>query len=319
MRKPLVHAYRLLVVQYEEYLRVRGISEDDVRHKSREVVAFFAWVHESFGLDDLHRIDGRVLRGYLAYLVSRPSATGGQLAATTVYGLMCRVRGLFRWLKRTGRIHVDPSVDLELPRKPRRVLPKFLEVTDVEKLLGVPDPSRAVGSRDLAILELLYSTGLRCGELCSLRLDQIDLKRANLTVMGKGRKEAMIPFGEKAGRAIANYLAFGRPRLLTKGDGGGLLFVSKSGRILRGNSVAYMVRMNGRKAMIEKGCHPHMLRHSCATHLLRNGADLRVIQTLLRHEDISSTQIYTHVDVSGLMEAQRKYHPREQRQEASHA
>jgi len=313
MRKPLAHAYRLLVVQFEEYLRVRGVVEDDVRHKSREVVAFFAWVQEAFELDDIQRIDGRVLRGYLAHLVSRPSATGGQLAATTVYGLMCRVRSLFRWLKRMGRIHVDPSLDLELPRKPRRMLPRFLDVTDVEKLLAVPDSSRAVGSRDLAILELLYSTGLRCGELCRLRLDQIDLKHASLTVLGKGRKEAMLPFGEKAGRAMANYLAFGRPRLLSKSDGGGLLFVSKSGRPLRANSVAYMVRMCGRAAMIEKGCHPHMLRHSCATHLLRNGADLRVIQTLLRHEDITSTQIYTHVDVSGLREAQRKYHPREQR------
>jgi integrase/recombinase XerD len=313
MRKPLAHAYRLLVVQFEEHQRVHGTVEDDVRRKSREVVAFFAWVQESMELDDVHRIDRRVLRGYLAYLVSRPSATGGRLAPATVYGLMCRVRSLFRWLKRMDKIHVDPSADLELPRKPRRMLPKFLDVTDVEKLLAVPDPSRAVGSRDLAILELLYSTGLRCGELCRLRLDEIDLKGASLTVMGKGRKEAMLPFGEKAGRAIANYLAFGRPRLLTRGDGGGFLFVTKTGRPLRANSVAYMVRMCGRAAMIGKGCHPHMLRHSCATHLLRNGADLRVIQALLRHEDITSTQIYTHVDVGGLREAQKKYHPREQR------
>lgn len=309
--KPLEHQYRLLVVQYEEYLRVRGYTEADVRGKSRDAVQFLSWTQESLGLADIQRVDRKVLLAYQSHLVSRPSRFGGLLNPTTVYGMMSRVRSLFRWLKRTGRIHVDPASDLELPLKPKRILPHILEVQEVEMLLTVPDPGGAIGSRDLAMLELMYSTALRCSEICFLRLDQLDLKNACLTVMGKGRKEAIVPFGDKAGRALANYLAFGRPRLLTRSEGDGRLFVSKTGRKLRGNSVQHMVRKCGLAAGIEKNCHPHMLRHSCATHLLRNGADLRVIQTLLRHEDISSTQIYTHVDVEDLKVAQKKYHPRE--------
>lgn len=309
--RSLCHEHRVLSLQYEEWLRVRGYRESDVGGKIREAEHFFLWLDQVLNLRDMSLVDLRALRAYQTHLSTRDSFWGGKLKPATVYGMMSRVRNLFRWLKQSGRVYVDPSRDLELPIKPRRRLPRVLEVDEMKKLLDVPDAGGVIGSRNLAMLEVIYSTGLRCAEVCGLRLDRVDLKGMRLSVEGKGAKEAVVPFGEKAGRALAHYLVFGRPRLLKDRPDSGLVFLSKSGRALRRNSVQYMVRQCGEQAGLDQSVHPHMLRHSCATHLLRNGADVRVIQRLLRHEDISSTQIYTHVETESLAAAQKKYHPRE--------
>ncbi len=310
----LPHEMRLLLARYGEELRLRGFSAKGVLAKRRDAELFLHWAVRTLDVVCVHRVERKALLGYQSHLLSRDSARGGLLCAATVRGMMGHVHGFFRWLRRSGSIHGDPSRDLELPRRSRRVLPRFLEVGEVERLLGDPDPCDPLGSRDLALLELMYSTGLRCGEVCALCFDRLDLKGACLSLAGKGGKEALVPFGEKAGRALAHYLSFGRPRLAVRS--GGVrdaihVFLSHGGRALQANALQDMVRRRGRSCGLDKACHPHLLRHSCATHLLRNGADLRVIQALLRHSDISSTQIYTHVDVEDLKEALGKYHPRE--------
>jgi integrase/recombinase XerD len=308
----LDHGYKLLLRQFGEHMRARGFAEGSIRGQCDNVRRFLVWAQDNLGVKDIHRLDRRAVLGFQTFLLNLEGGRNGKLSSATVYRMMMNLRAFFRWLKRSGKAYVDPAADLELPRKPRRVLPRYLEVDEVLKLLDVPDPGSALGSRDRAILELMYSSALRGGDVCSLRLDWIDLRRMQLVVDGKGGKQALLPFGERAGRAVANYLAFGRPQLLARGGTGSRnLFVSKSGHVLRTNVVHDIVSGCGKAAGLEKACSPHMLRHSCATHLLRNGADLRVIQTLLRHEDISTTQIYTHVDVEDLKAAQKKYHPRE--------
>jgi integrase/recombinase XerD len=314
-KKPLAHAFQVLCARYEEHLRVLGYSATTSLTGGREAVQLFSWIQSTHGAVSVQAVDYRMLSAYRTHLCGSPGRGGDPLKAGTAYNKTARVRRLFRWLRRSGHVHVDPSIDLELPRKPRRVLPRILGVDEMERLLAVPDPCTALGSRDLAMLELMYSCGLRCGELSGLRLPDVDLKGRCLAVTGKGRKEATVPFGERAGRALANYLAFGRPRLVRGGDAGGFLFASSRGAPVRSRIVQDAVARHGAAAGLERACHPHMLRHSCATHLLRNGADIRVIQALLRHEDISSTQVYTHLDVTDLREAQRKYHPRERRRE----
>ncbi len=218
------------------------------------------------------------------------------------------VRMLCRHLVRERRRDDDPTELLRGP-KFRRKLPQTLSTGEMEKLLAAPNGGDAYSIRDRAMLELFYSSGLRISELCSLTLQQVDLEHGFVRVFGKGAKERVVPLGEKAREAVQVYLVSGRPRLV-KPRTGSELFLSERGRAISRKTLWYLVKKHAKRAGLEKPVKPHLLRHSFATHLLGGGADLRAIQEMLGHASIGTTQIYTAVAPSRLLDQHAKYHPR---------
>ena len=218
------------------------------------------------------------------------------------------LRSFYGYLLREGRIDCDIAPYLRTPRQ-WQTIPKFLNLQEIERLIQAPDTARPTGLRDRAMLELLYATGLRVSELCRVGMGDLDLQYGILRTMGKGSKQRLVPAGKPAIRAVEEYLANGRPALL-KGRSCRYLFVTARGGCLTRQAFWKLLAAHGKKAGIFRGLTPHVLRHSFATHLLEGGADLRSVQAMLGHADISTTQIYTHVMRSRLRETVEKHHPR---------
>lgn len=219
------------------------------------------------------------------------------------------LRNLFRFAQIQELISVDPSVNLESP-KIRRSLPGYLRLEEVEALLTQPDAKTPYGLRDLAMLEVLYSAGLRVSELVGLRVSDLDIKVGSVRCIGKGDKERIVPIGKKALAMVDKYLRDARPKLLGKAAGSPTLFVNRRGGALSRVGVWKILSAYGRRAGLRVPLTPHMLRHSFATHLLERGADLRSVQLMLGHADISTTQIYTHVVEERLKQIYKAHHPR---------
>ena len=217
-------------------------------------------------------------------------------------------RQFYRWLLREGTIDTDPVALIESP-KTGRGLPKALTEEQVESLLGAPDTGTLLGQRDSAMLELMYATGLRVSELVGLELPNLNMNQGVIRVIGKGQKERLVPIGEEAHESLRTYLATGRPRLL-KGVQADKVFVTSRKSGMTRQAFWYMVRRHAARCSISHKLSPHMLRHSFATHLLNHGADLRVVQLLLGHSDLSTTQIYTHIAREGLKRMHETHHPR---------
>ena len=235
-------------------------------------------------------------------------ATRRKLATKTVARRVAAVRSLVKFQAIEGR-DVDEILDrIERP-KPERSLPKVLSREHVARLLAAPDASTALGQRDVAILELLYASGLRATELCELKVNDLQLDEGFVRIFGKGSKERVVPVGEAALSAIRSYMAEGRATLLrTPID---VLFLSRTGRPLTRARLQQLLERYGREAELVRDVSPHVLRHCFATHLLSGGADLRVVQSLLGHSDVATTQIYTHVDATRLKKVHAKFHPRQ--------
>ncbi|MEF9900216.1 MAG: site-specific tyrosine recombinase XerD [Pseudomonas sp.] len=218
------------------------------------------------------------------------------------------VRGFYRYLLREKLIEIDPTLQVDMPQL-GRPLPKSLSEDDVEALLQAPDLSEPIGQRDRAMLEVLYACGLRVTELVSLTLDQVNLRQGVLRVMGKGSKERLVPMGEEAVVWIERYLRDGRNEMLG-GRPSDVLFPSLRGEQMTRQTFWHRIKHQAQVAGINKSLSPHTLRHAFATHLLNHGADLRVVQMLLGHSDLSTTQIYTHVARARLQELHARHHPR---------
>jgi integrase/recombinase XerD len=218
------------------------------------------------------------------------------------------LRNFYAYLLREGRIASDPTAHLGAPKQ-WQTIPKFLNLGQIERLLEAPDASRLTGLRDHAMLQLLYATGLRVSELCRLGVGDINLELGVLRATGKGSKQRMVPVGKPALAAVRTYLEAGRPGIL-KGRPSRYLFVTARGGCLTRQAFWKLLRAHGRKAGIFHHLTPHVIRHSFATHLLEGGADLRSVQTMLGHADISTTQIYTHVMRSRLRKTVDEHHPR---------
>jgi len=217
-------------------------------------------------------------------------------------------RQFFRWLVREGELSEDPTALIESP-KLGRSLPKALTEEQVEALLCEPDPGTALGIRDRAMLEMMYATGLRVSELTGLEISNLNMNQGVVRVVGKGRKERLVPFGEQALEWLGRYLREARPDLM-KGAQSPFVFVTARKSGMTRQAFWHMVRRHAAHAGIKQRISPHALRHSFATHLLNHGADLRVVQLLLGHSDLSTTQIYTHVAREGLKRMHQKHHPR---------
>ncbi|MDH3270904.1 MAG: tyrosine recombinase, partial [Gemmatimonadota bacterium] len=232
----------------------------------------------------------------------------GGLAATSIRRAQSAVRTYFGFLLAEGVISVDPTDRLDSPRVDRS-LPHFLTVEETSCLLDAPDPDRPTYWRDRAILEFLYATGVRVSELTELRLSSLDLDEGFATVFGKGAKERLVPIGAPALRALRRYLRDVRPGL-DRGEGEGRVFLNARGRPIRRESIWSVVKTSAERAGLTKKVSPHTLRHTFATHLVEGGADLAAVQELLGHADISTTQIYTHLDRAYLRDMHRRFHPR---------
>ena len=229
------------------------------------------------------------------------------IAARSVARSLAAIRGMFRFLVTERHLKADPTENLENP-KVWTTLPKSIQAEEVEALLRAPDPATADGLRDRAMLELLYATGLRVSELIRVRIDDLVMDAGFLRTIGKGSKERIVPFGDTARDAIVRYMESGRPDHDRFGDPH--LFLSRRGRPMSRQSFWMKIVKHARNAGIRSRISPHVLRHSFATHLLENGADLRSVQMMLGHSDISTTQIYTHVSRARLQKLYEQYHPR---------
>jgi integrase/recombinase XerD len=254
---------------------------------------FFA----SAGLPDT---DG--LRHYLDHLYQ------SGLSHRSVARHLTTLRSFYGFLLREGATASDPTEHLRTPRQ-WQTIPKFLNLEEIEKLILAPDPARPTGIRDRAMLQVLYATGLRVTELCRLGLGDLNTPLGFLKTTGKGNKQRLVPIGDEAIRAVEDYLARARGGLL-KGRASRFLFVTARGGCLTRQAFWKSLARYGRKAGIFRELTPHVLRHSFATHLLEGGADLRSVQAMLGHADISTTQIYTHVMRSRLRETVERHHPR---------
>lgn len=239
------------------------------------------------------------------FLTDRKSES---LDASSLRITAVHLKVFFRWLAGKGRLPMDPAEPLHAPR-PEKSLPETLHATQCKQLLESIDVTKYLGSRDRAMLELFYSSGLRLSELCSARLEQLDLPEKFIRVTGKGNKTRIVPLGDIAKNTLEHYLAHERPALVKRRTSSNI-FLSVRGGALSPDRVREIVKERALMAGIEQNMYPHLLRHSFATHLLEGGADLRVIQELLGHADISTTQIYTHVDQQRLKSVHRKFHPR---------
>ncbi|MDX1824390.1 MAG: site-specific tyrosine recombinase XerD, partial [Thiohalomonadales bacterium] len=217
-------------------------------------------------------------------------------------------RRFYAWLRREQRISDDPTALIEAP-KLGRPLPKTLTESEVEALLDAPDTTTLLGLRDRTMLEVLYATGLRVSELVSLTVNQVNLQQGVIRVTGKGNKERLVPLGDEAVSWLERYLADARNSLLN-GQACDALFVTQRREAMTRQAFWYMIKRHARNAAIEKALSPHTLRHAFATHLLNHGADLRVVQMLLGHSDLSTTQIYTHVARARLQDLHARHHPR---------
>ena len=284
------------------YVRVeKGLSPNTVSAYRRDLTKFSVFTQKrKLSLEAVSRDD---LVDFLAGLYRQ------KLESKSVARHLVSLRNFFRFAQIQELISEDPSVNLESP-KIRRSLPGYLRLEEVERLLAQPDAKTLFGLRDRAMLEVLYSAGLRVSELVGLRVSDLDSKVGCVRCIGKGDKERIVPIGKKALGMVERYLRDARPKLIGKVTNSPTLFVNRRGGALSRVGVWKILSAYGRRAGLRVPLTPHMLRHSFATHLLERGADLRSVQLMLGHADISTTQIYTHVVEERLKQVYKAHHPR---------
>lgn len=279
-----------------------GLSRNTLESYRRDLNKFSEWLAEK-RTSSLLQTTHADIQGYLADLFliekAKASSTGRTLSS---------LKRLFRYLLRQGKINTDPTLQIDTPKLPR-TLPKTLTEQDVEKLLAAPDVATPLGLRDRTMFEVLYASGLRVSELVSLRIAQVSMDMGVVRVMGKGNKERLVPLGEEALDWLRRYFEDSRTALLAEKVNDDL-FVTARGHGMTRQMFWYLIKKHARQGGLNKPLSPHTLRHAFATHLLNHGADLRVVQMLLGHADISTTQIYTHVARERLKLLHAKHHPR---------
>ncbi len=277
----------------------QGLSENTLKAYRRDLLHCRDWLQQREGRA-LEQADAAELLAYMAALHAGSVRTAARRLSS--------LRRFYAWLVREGQIPADPTLRIQTPRLGRS-LPQSLTEAEVEALLEAPDTETLLGQRDRAMLEILYATGLRVSELVSLHIGRVNLRQGVVRVVGKGDKERLVPLGEEALGWLQDYLQSARADLL-HGRQTDALFPTRRGSAMSRQAFWYLIRRYALVAGIHKKLSPHVLRHAFATHLLNHGADLRVVQMLLGHSDISTTQIYTHVARERLKQIHAQHHPR---------
>jgi len=279
----------------------RGLSDNTLAAYRRDLSLFAAWLVDQQNTSIVSADPGHI-QSFLGFKLGQgasPRSSARFLSA---------LRSFYRWAVREGLVAEDPTLRIESPRQ-GRPLPKSLSEADIERLLDAPDLDQPIEFRDRTMLELLYACGLRVSELVSLRVDQVGFNQGIVRVLGKGGKERLVPMGEEALDWLQRYMQGARFDLL-RGRASDVLFPSNRTRAMTRQTFWYRIKIYGERADIKGHLSPHTLRHAFATHLLNHGADLRVVQMLLGHSDLSTTQIYTHVARQRMQELHAKHHPR---------
>jgi len=291
-----------LLDSFLSYLVVeKGLSENTLESYGRDLKKFLLFI-KSRGITSAREVK----YGDILDFMTRSREEG--LNATTIVRSMVSVKQFFKYLLAEKVLSEDPTAHIKTP-KMKKAIPGVISLDDVESILGAPDESTPEGLRDAAMLEILYATGIRVSELIGLKLNDVNFELGFVVVYGKGSKERVVPIGDKAREKLLSYLRDSRPSLL-KGREAKALFVTRRGAGMTRQGFWKIIKAQALKAGVTKKISPHTLRHSFATHLLERGADLRTIQVMLGHSDISTTQIYTHVESERLKEIHKKYHPR---------
>jgi len=304
---------RELVEDFVQHLRnERGQAENTQQAYFALLNKFVSWA-ESQGLSDWRAVRLAHLMAFLQHERERPLARQAgesprRLSSESVYLEVAALRAFYRWAENEKLLPLNVAESLSLPRRWKR-LPKSLTEEEITKLLRPIAPVTPESLCDQAVLELAYACGLRISELRAIRLEQLQMESGFIHVIGKGRKERVVPLGRKAVAAIEHYLQSARPKLVTRKSPANL-FLTKGGTAFSRVTLWKRIKHRARQAAIARNVTPHMLRHSFATHLLEHGADLRVIQELLGHATISTTEIYTHVSGKRLRDIHQKFHPR---------
>ena len=302
MKAEIAIENRVLIDEYLDSIWIeKGLSRNTIESYGRDLEAISHWL-EARGLKLL-----RVQRSdLLAYLAFRMKAG---LTARSTARTLSSVRSFYRYLLRENKVVIDPTLQIDNPKMGRK-LPDTLSEQEVELLLEAPDVETPLGLRDRTMLEFLYAAGLRVSELVNLKITEINLRQGVLRVTGKGSKERLVPIGEEALRWLDGFVKDSRPSLLKGVTASDVVFPSNRGGCMTRQAFWYRIKLHAQTAGIRTHLSPHTLRHAFATHLLNHGADLRVVQLLLGHSDLSTTQIYTHVAKHRLKSLHKQHHPR---------
>ncbi len=292
-----------LVQDFVHYLMIeKKLANNTITAYKQDLNAYLNYLNAEHSLQSIQQVKRSHIIAYLAHMQKQNKAV------TSIARTVSSIKAFHHFLYRDERIDRDVTVHLESPKRKRR-LPRVLSQSEVERLLAQPDESSPFGIRNKAMLELLYATGIRVSELTQLNLNDLHLSSGFLKTIGKGNKERLIPIGSLAALAINRYLEEGRPKI-AKNKQEQALFLNRLGGRLTRQGFWKIMKQLAKEANIKKDLTPHTLRHSFATHLLENGADLRSVQEMLGHADISTTQIYTHVTNKRLKDIYKQYHPR---------
>jgi integrase/recombinase XerD len=306
-------ALEALLQPHLDALAVRQYSQQTIKTRREQLAVFVRWCAD-YGLGNPQQITRPILEQYQRHLFHYRKRNGQPLSFRTQYGMLVPLRGWFRWMTRENCIPHNPALDLELPRIGYYLPKHVLNSEEVEKVLRQPNISTPIGLRDRAILETLYSTGIRRGECVQLKLYDADLQGGTVFVrQGKGKKDRVVPIGGRAVGWIEKYLLEIRPGLTVEPDDM-TLFLSQYGEPISRDHLSGMVHDYIEEANLGKNGGPHLLRHTMATLMLENGADLRFLQEILGHETISTTQIYAHVSIRQLKQVHENTHPAEIRE-----
>lgn len=287
----------ITVLRYE-----KNLSDNTTESYQRDINKLVEFL-EKKSITDLDKVDSKIISQF--FNIQRKEG----LSSSTTARYMTSIKRFFQFLEDNNYIHKNPTITLSKVKISRK-LPEVLSFYEVDKILQMPKVDDVAGLRDKAILELLYSSGLRVSELINLKINDLFFDDEIVRVLGKGSKERIVPMGSSAIEWIKKYLLHSRPSLENKMKSQNHLFLNKKGTKLSRMAIWQIVDKYSKEAGIEKEVHPHIFRHSFATHLLEGGADLRAVQEMLGHADISTTQIYTHVDRNYIKQVHREHHPR---------
>jgi integrase/recombinase XerD len=292
------------IQDYMHFLLVeKGLAKNTLESYQRDLKNYSKYLQKVEGISTFSEVTRGNIVGFLGHLKNQGKSS------KTIARHVASIRSFHQFLLREKTVEQDPTVHIETP-KTERSLPKVLSLAEVEALMEAPDEGTPLGLREKAMLEILYATGIRVSELITLKVEDVHLTMGFVRCIGKGNKERIIPIGQTAMNILQKYLEEGRPQLRSSKHRDESLFLNHHGKGLSRQGFWKILKALSKKANIEKDLTPHTLRHSFATHLLENGADLRAVQEMLGHADISTTQIYTHVTKTRLKDVYSKYHPR---------